>query len=128
MTVTIQQAIEKIAISYKTATEQYHKAIEKRFNKAASSWRQEMDALEITLTALREKEARENPVPLTIEELRLVNGEPLWLTGFGWRVCYGTSTFRGSEYIELSMDSTIPLDGYGKYLYAYRHKPKEESV
>ena len=77
------------------------------------------------LDAIREKQERENPKPLTIEELRKVNGEPLWLTGFEWRVCYGTSTFRGSEYIELSMDNSIPLDGYGKYWHAYRHKPKE---
>ena len=68
---------------------------------------------------------RENQKPLTIEELRQVNGEPLWLTGFEWRVCYGTSTFRGSEYIEVGSGISIPLDGYGESWFAYRHKPKE---
>lgn len=78
------------------------------------------------LDALREKAERENPKPLTIEELRQVNGEPVWLDGFEWRVCYGTSTYRGSEYLETGMGCGIPLDGYGQSWFAYRHKPREK--
>lgn len=80
------------------------------------------------LDAIREKLEREKPKPLTIEELRQVNGEPLWLTGFEWRVCYGTATFRGSEYLETGLSSSIPLDGYGQHWFAYRHKPRQEDI
>ena len=84
-----------------------------------------MEAARIALECLREKAERENPKPLTIEELRQINGEPVWLDGFEWRVCYGTSTFTGSEYLETGMGCSIPLDGYGQTWFAYRHKPKE---
>lgn len=36
-------------------------------------------AYEAALQALREKEERENPKPLTLEELLTVNEEPVWL-------------------------------------------------
>lgn len=85
-----------------------------------------MEAASVALNSLKEKAERENPAPLTIEELRKIDGEPVWLTGFEWRVCYGTSTFRGTEYLETGMDTGIPLDGYGEKWFAYRHKPKEE--
>lgn len=78
------------------------------------------------LDAIRDKLDREKPKPLTIEELREMHGEPVWLDGFEWRVCYGTSTFRGSEYLETGSGSGIPLDDYGERWNAYRHKPKEE--
>ncbi len=80
---------------------------------------------EIAAAALREKAEREDPQPLTIEDLRQMDGEPVWLDGFEWRVSYGVSTISGSLCLETGLDSRIPLDGYGETWFAYRHKPKE---
>ena len=80
---------------------------------------------EIAAAALREKAEREDPKPLTYEELWQMNGEPVYLDGFEWRVSYGVSTINGSLCLATGFDSWIPLDGYGETWFAYRHKPKE---
>jgi hypothetical protein len=80
---------------------------------------------EIAAAALREKADREHPKPLTIEELKEMIGEPVWLDGFEWRVIYGVSTISGSLCLATGFDCWIPLDGYGETWFAYRHKPKE---
>ena len=85
-----------------------------------------VEAVNRAILALDRDRQNKNPKPLTIEELRKINGEPVWLDGFEWRVCYGTSTFRGSEYLETGMGCGIPLDGYGQTWFGYRNKPKEE--
>lgn len=92
--------------------------------------KQFLEAGNLAMKALEDlvRAERESSRPLTIEELRQINGEPVWLDGFEWRVCYGTSTFRGSEYLETGMGSGIPLDGYGQTWFGYRHKPKEETT
>lgn len=73
--------------------------------------------------AIKEKLERENPQPLTIEELRQINGEPVWLddkdepSNTGWVVWTSEHT---KYWIEASLDP-----GYGSIWTAYRHKPKE---
>ena len=83
------------------------------------------EALQMAKAALREKAEREDPKSLSIEELQQMNGEPVWLDGFEWRVSYGVSTINGSLCLATGFDSWIPLDGYGETWFAYRHKPKE---
>lgn len=83
---------------------------------------------ELGITALREQAERDNPQPLTLDELREMDGEPVWITsengtGGTWALirtgkhdvlfaccAYGTSRWA----IE-----------YCKTWLAYRHKPKE---
>lgn len=113
-----------MSMTYERAVEVLNMAV--TFNGCGRCTSDELkEAVSAATIALREKLERENLTPLTIEHLRQMNGEPVWLEGFEWRVCYGTSTFRGSEYLETGMGCGIPLDGYGQYWNAYRHKPKE---
>lgn len=84
----------------------------------------------VALAALREKAARENPQPLTLEELRERDGKPVWVTFInqtiwhnGWHItkpCFDYFWFRGfpgKKYFE-----------YGKTYIAYDYPPKEEQL
>lgn len=79
------------------------------------------EALTMAIDALKEKAERENPAPLTIEELRQMDGQPVWIDDW-WEDSHGW---------ELSMDAADYFDGerrtekeYGSIWIAYRHKPK----
>lgn len=65
--------------------------------------------------------------PLTLEELREMDGEPVWCEKFEWRICYGVSDFRGCLCMETGAGSCIQLNDYGKTWLAYRRKPEEET-
>lgn len=78
--------------------------------------------------AIAEKVEREKNEPLTLEELRQMYGEPVWLDIYEWRVCYGTYTSGGIEYLETGLGCGIPLSGYGRSWNAYRRKPKKEAA
>lgn len=80
---------------------------------------------EIAATAIREKAEREDPKPLTIEELHNMIGEPVWVQGPGlpqfgrWAIvedAFGNSLFLVNDFT---------CHGIGKVWLAYRHKPKE---
>ena len=86
-------------------------------------YRKRKEMAEIALQALREQEDRENPAPLTIEELRQMDGQPVWIDDW-WEDSHGW---------ELSMDAADYFAGerrtekeYGGIWIAYRNKPKEE--
>jgi len=66
-----------------------------------------------------------NP-PLTLDELREMSGEPVWVTyGDGWKICYGLTDYRGYLCMETGGGSCICMDHYGKGWWAYRHKLEE---
>ena len=92
------------------------------------------------LEALQEKAERENPKPLTIEELRKMDGEPVWVSNlefpndseycvidakrdtfaqYGDRFC--------AAYIPGCECSWYDFTDYGNRWIAYRHKPKEDA-
>ena len=80
---------------------------------------------EVAAAALREKAERENPQPLTIEELKQMKGEPVWVQGPGqpeygrWAIvedAFGNSLYLLNDYT---------CHDIGKTWNAYRHKPKE---
>lgn len=73
--------------------------------------------------AIREKLERENPQPLTIEELGQMNGEPVYIEGLGWRVHHGLEVFMGEHHLYTGMSSKINLSQ--NRVNIYRHKPKE---
>lgn len=89
------------------------------------------EADKIALAALREKAEREKNEPLTLAELRKMNGEPVWVepliaaygSGKAWRR-YG---FINGEKVEVpGVDYwSWWLKNYGKTWIAYRRKPKE---
>lgn len=133
MSMTIQEAIKHIATCYKADVSCYHTAIAKGFYGAANVHRCDMDANEMALAALREKAEREDPKPLTLEELQQMDGEPVWVQEankwaivqavddddgnitpfvsgtFGYEKCWTSFTWKVSE----------------RKLHCYRHKPKE---
>ena len=92
------------------------------------------------MEAIQEKLERENPKPLTIEELRQMDGEPVWVTDpeepavsvyCTIDVC---TRFKEDRVNDKHSEAMIPGDGfsyysfdkYGKTWTAYRHKPKEK--
>lgn len=85
----------------------------------------------ITIQALEEKLERENPQPLTLEELRQMIGEPIFIKrkyeAVGhWKILdsYGKcSTIE--ETFDFSDGEFEILKHYGKAWLAYRYPPKE---
>lgn len=78
---------------------------------------------DLALSALREKQERENPKPLTLDELRDRNGKPIYIVskefGDSWEIAsYDKRRFFGRGLCYW-------LDDYGKTWLAYDHEPKE---
>lgn len=66
--------------------------------------------------------------PLTIDELRQIHGEPVYIKPYGWRVCYGiepADIHDGIEKINLGNSCYLPLNGYGDRWIPYRQKPED---
>jgi hypothetical protein len=83
------------------------------------------EMFEIAAAALREKAERDDPKPLTIDELKKMIGEPVWVQGPGqpeygrWAIvedAFGNSLYLLNDYT---------CHDIGKTWLAYRHKPKE---
>jgi hypothetical protein len=129
MSMTIQQAIDKIAVHYKTSVDCYHQAISKGFYTAANGHRRDMEAEQMALVALREKAKREDPKPLTLEELRQMDGEPVWIKADHYGVFADVVHILGKDdgdaFIGFKINYRLQENGYGKTWIAYRHKPKE---
>lgn len=74
------------------------------------------------------KEVKKNN-PLTLDELREMDGEPVWLTGYGWRICCGVVNLDGGLKMPIGGGANIALDDrYGKTLFAYRRPPEKEAI
>lgn len=79
--------------------------------------------------AIREKQERENPKPLTIEELIQMQDQPVWLKYLNnpvcdrWGIVEGASEIEGQKYLFLRGE--YGYSEYGKGVVAYRYKPKE---
>ena len=75
---------------------------------------------EVAISALCAQQERENPKPLTLDELRQMDGEPVWLmveSGM-WGIVHPKDSV-----VSLSRGDIVGLHAIvGK---AYRHKPKE---
>lgn len=91
------------------------------------------DALLMAIDALREKAEREDPQPLTLEELRQMDGEPVWVKTKnaynGEGECCVVHVLRDRRHFVALIpgieDMWHPSSHYGKEWLAYRHKPKE---
>lgn len=93
---------------------------------------------EIAAAALREKVEREDPEPLTLEELRQMDGEPVWVCDLGDKDfvhCCVVQIGTPLKYQDIDHYNSALIPGvehdwysfgdYGKTWIAYRHKPKE---
>ena len=87
------------------------------------------EALTMAIDALQEKAEREDPKPLTIDELIQMQDQPVWVKYLEepeqgkWGIVEAASEIAGNKYLFLR-------GVYGYFMYeegvvAYRHKPKE---
>ena len=95
------------------------------------------EACHIAVQALHEKAERENPKPLTIDELREMNGEPVWVMVVdhkvfadkdddfdGWGMCRKSwARLWDKERADL-IHVDYDFEDYGKKWLAYRTKPE----
>ena len=92
------------------------------------------EAIDIALAALRAQEETEKNEPLTLDELRQMDGEPVWLeTGEvsideqivgRWDIIHSVSD---TYMVLMGGGNGFRLDNYGKTWIAYRHRPKEDT-
>ena len=86
------------------------------------------EAHRVAISALRAQRERENQKPLTLDELRQMDGEPVWVQSPGvpeygrWAIVEGV----GENCLFLHDDFTC--HDYGKTWLAYRKKPEEGTV
>ena len=80
------------------------------------------DALDMAISALRQQETVTNHnglnAPLTMEELRQMDGEPVWCVSLGAKLSRGDGWYIGVN--------NWHMGGYGKTWLAYRQKPEED--
>ena len=92
-----------------------------------------LDALRSVAT-LQGKEGRENPKPLTIEELRKMDGEPVYVSDLARPDCSEYCVIHIGKNGDKYSSALVPgcecfwydLDDYEDRWVAYRHKPKGE--
>lgn len=88
------------------------------------------EALNMAITALREQEERENPKLLTMDELKKMNGEPVWVVELNyWAVVevLDSGMWAGVPFVNTRIDNVgIGWNAESRNLHCYRHKPKED--
>ena len=90
-------------------------------NAAFESYR---EALSMATAALREQEERENPKLLTLDELRKMDGEPVWLQDNEYPE--NTEWAIWNDVLKECWLDRENTEQYGVFWFAYRSKPKEE--
>lgn len=84
------------------------------------------EALHMALDALREKALREDPQPLTLEELHNMVGEPVYIVYASAEPCeWVVFDHHDDGGFGTSDNSWWFARGYGIAWEAYRHKPKD---
>lgn len=82
------------------------------------------EACRMAVIALREQEEQENRKPLTLDELRQMDGEPVWIDDWfedfhGWELSEDASDYFDGD--------SRTVESYGTRWEAYRSKPKEHA-
>ena len=69
------------------------------------------------------------PAPLTLEELRQMDGEPVWIVADHHRTYCDVVRIigrdKGDAFVSFQINGRLQENGNGKTWNAYRHKPKE---
>lgn len=123
MSITIQQAIDKISLSLNSSEINYNRTVSFGYFEAAEELKKYMEAEQMAIDALREKAEREDPKPLTLEELWQMEGEPVYIERIGWRIHHGMQVFMGEFHLHTGEHSSINISK--NRVNIYRHKPKE---
>ena len=84
------------------------------------------DAVDMAISALRQQDARKND-PLTMDELREMDGEPVYCVEITGREEWLFRRDGGfaDMYGEFTSDDFMVWDNYGKLWWCYRQKPEE---
>ena len=87
------------------------------------------EALDMAISALRQQE-RESNDPLTMDELREMDGEPVYCVEITGREEWLFRRDGGfaDMYGEFTSDDFMVWDNYGKLWWCYRQKPEEGTV
>ena len=113
------------------------KVLEKQFDKSCGNYHYQNadkldfeDALWVAISALRQQDARKND-PLTLDELRQMDGEPVWIKLFDpdeefWVLRNEWVDTRNPEPMILFHMRWYSHVDYGKTWLAYRRKPEED--
>lgn len=113
--------------------------LEKQFDKSCVSGYQNVtkldfeDALYMAITALRAQVEAEQNKPLTLDELREMDEEPVWMCppsigdGVEWNIAGGEWALVDIYYelCRATKGDLAVFENYGKTWLAYRHKPTE---
>ena len=81
-------------------------------------------ALDMAISVLRQQDQERN-APLTLDELRQMDGEPVWIVAgdVSW---WDIVSFSVQDWLYLARGEELRYSMYGEWL-AYRHKPEEEA-
>lgn len=83
------------------------------------------------LEAIQEKMEREKPKLLTMDELKKMNGEPVWVAELNyWAVVevLDRGKWAGVPFVNTRIDNVdIGWNAESRNLHCYRHKPKEDA-
>ena len=84
------------------------------------------EALDMAISALRQQEAANN-APLTLDELRQMDGEPVYSVEITGREEWLNRRDSGlvDMYGKYTSDDFMVWDNYGKLWWCYRQKPEE---
>lgn len=85
--------------------------------------------IDIAEKALKQMQERDNPKPLTLAELKQMEGEPVWIkdyrTGLGeWHIVENVTT-RYIRFSGICIEYGWLYENYLETWVAYAHKPKE---
>ena len=92
------------------------------------------EALDMAISALREQDVADKDVgnnePLTLDELRKMDGEPVYCVEITGRQEWLFRRDGGfaDMYGEFTSDDFMSWDNYGKLWWCYRQKPEEGTV
>lgn len=129
MSVTTGQAIECFHFRLKLCADSYNHAVDRGYLKAATSHKRYMEIHQIAIAALQEKAERENPQLLTLNELRQMNGQPVWIAeenAWGIVSVDSCGIHEGRPFATFRYDTIFcEYDIERRNLHCYRHKPEE---
>ena len=93
-------------------------------------WQKAIDVYDMAISALRQqdhfREVTKKVEPLTLDELRKMDGEPVWIVAgdVSW---WDLVSFSVQDWLYLTRGEELRYSRYGEWL-AYRQKPEEGTV
>ena len=85
------------------------------------------EALDMAISALREQDVADKDVgnnePITLEELRKMDGEPIYIV-YGDVAWWDIVSFSVQDWLYLAREEELRYSRYGEWL-AYRQKPED---